>query len=158
MIIRSHFCWFSLLISLLTGKFARAWSFQHSAQRHFNPVFRINSMIPVGWTIYRDRFWDHLVIFGCILSKLDRQRGLIRLTVRFKTMRWIPRCQNSPPMSLDAKTALIAIKETFLKSSDTWLERIRSTGFWCLSRFVRQYRWIKWLEGSPAEPWKENWP
>ena len=101
---------------------SRGRGFESSPVRHFLPVFWINSMIPVDWTIYRDRFWDHSVRFCCISSKLDRQRGLIRLTVKFKTRRWTPRCQNSPPMSLDARTVRIAIKETFLKSSDSLLK------------------------------------
>jgi len=30
--------------------------------RHFPYFFLINSMITVGWTIYRDRFRNHLFI------------------------------------------------------------------------------------------------
>ena len=63
-----------------------------------------------------------------VTNRLPGDLKPVRLGVTITA--WTPRCQNSPPMFLDARTARIAINGTFLKSLDTSLERIHSARSW----------------------------
>ena len=50
---------------------SRGRGFESYPVRHFPYFFLINTMITVAWTIYRDRFWDHLVRFCEKASGVD---------------------------------------------------------------------------------------
>ena len=44
-------------------------------------------MIPVGWTIFRDRFWDHLVMLGLGLPQSGTLLGVAQGRCRQETVR-----------------------------------------------------------------------
>ena len=67
--------------------------------RHHLPLKnKINITISVDWTIDRDRFRDHLVVFSTWFVTDERTRRLKRVMFELRVNWWTSKCQSSPPM------------------------------------------------------------